>query len=558
MDITSILIAILTLTAGIGVFLVACQMMSNNLESASSRKLRQLFAKTGDNKWVGVGIGLAGTAAIQSSGAVTVMVIGFVNVGIMSLAQAATIIYGSNIGTTVTAQLVALGMFGRNSISTTIIFAAFAGIGAFISLFAKNDKWKQTGGILTGFGMLFVGLSMMSSAMDEFAALPEVKTVLASISNPLLLVVIGALLTAIIQSSSVMTSIAITMVVTGLVSLDQGIYLTMGSNIGSCVVALIAGLTSGVNAKRTALIHLIFNVMGVIIFLLIGFIIRIVSGGGMSFGVLFAKWFPNAPQMQLAMFHTFFNVCTMFVALPLTSALVNTACRLVPEKEDETSGKQRLKYLDPSMLSTPAVALRQLKTEIENMADLAITNFHRSIKVVTTMDYTDIETFRETELQLNFLNRELLRYSVLLSENSLNSYDQRYLNGTIRSVSDLERVGDYAENIVEYADSLKEQEAAFSPEAIDEILQMEKLVSDLYDEVKTAYHKKDLEALRRANVIEDRIDDFTKVMEHNHIHRLTEGTCSPAVGAEYLSLAQNTERVADHLINVGNTIKDLV
>ena len=558
MNITSIIIAILTLTAGIGVFLVACQTMSNNLESAGSRKLRRLFAKTGDNKWVGVGIGLAGTAAIQSSGAVTVMVIGFVNVGIMSLTQAATSIYGSNIGTTVTAQLVALGMFGRNSISTTIIFAAFAGIGAFISLFAKNDKWKQTGGILTGFGMLFVGLSMMSSAMDEFAALPEVKTVLASISNPLLLVVIGALLTAIIQSSSVMTSIAITMVVTGLVSLDQGIYLTMGSNIGSCVVALIAGLTSGVNAKRTALIHLIFNVMGVIIFLLIGFIIRIVSGGGMSFGVLFARWFPNAPQMQLAMFHTFFNVCTMFVALPLTSALVNTACRLVPEKEDETSGKQRLKYLDPSMLSTPAVALRQLKTEIENMADLAITNFHRSIKVVTTMDYTDIETFRETELQLNFLNRELLRYSVLLSENSLNSYDQRYLNGTIRSVSDLERVGDYAENIVEYADSLKEQEAAFSPEAIDEILQMEKLVSDLYDEVKTAYHKKDLEALRRANVIEDRIDDFTKVMEHNHIHRLTEGTCSPAVGAEYLSLAQNTERVADHLINVGNTIKDLV
>ena len=558
MNITSIIIAILTLTAGIGVFLVACQTMSNNLESAGSRKLRRLFAKTGDNKWVGVGIGLAGTAAIQSSGAVTVMVIGFVNVGIMSLTQAATIIYGSNIGTTVTAQLVALGMFGRNSISTTIIFAAFAGIGAFISLFAKNDKWKQTGGILTGFGMLFVGLSMMSSAMDEFAALPEVKTVLASIGNPLLLVVIGALLTAIIQSSSVMTSIAITMVVTGLVSLDQGIYLTMGSNIGSCVVALIAGLTSGVNAKRTALIHLIFNVMGVIIFLLIGFIIRIVSGGGMSFGVLFARWFPNAPQMQLAMFHTFFNVCTMFVALPLTSALVNTACRLVPEKEDETSGKQRLKYLDPSMLSTPAVALRQLKTEIENMADLAITNFHRSIKVVTTMDYTDIETFRETELQLNFLNRELLRYSVLLSENNLNSYDQRYLNGTIRSVSDLERVGDYAENIVEYADSLKEQEAAFSPEAIDEILQMEKLVSDLYDEVKTAYHKKDLEALRRANVIEDRIDDFTKVMEHNHIRRLTEGTCSPAVGAEYLSLAQNTERVADHLINVGNTIKDLV
>ena len=558
MDISSVIIAILTLTAGIGVFLVACQTMSGNLEAAGSRGLRRLFAKTGDNKWLGVGIGLAGTAAIQSSGAVTVMVIGFVNVGIMSLTQAATIIYGSNIGTTVTAQLVALGMFGRNSISTTIIFAAFAGIGAFISLFAKSDKWKQTGGILTGFGMLFVGLGMMSSAMEEFAALPEVKTMLAAISNPILLVIIGALLTAVIQSSSVMTSIAITMVVTGLVNLDQGIYLTMGSNIGSCVVAMIAGMTSGVNAKRTAFIHLIFNVMGVVMFLILALIIRISTGGAWSFGTFFERWFPNAPQMQLAMFHTFFNVCTMFVALPLTDVLVRTVCRIVPDKEVTPSAAPRLKYLDPSMLSTPAVALRQLKTEIENMAEMAMTNFHRSIKIITTMDYDDIEAFRDTEKQLNFLNKELLRYSVLLSENNLNSYDQRYLNGTIRTVSDLERVGDYAENIVEYADSLKEQDAAFSPEAISEILQMEKLVSKLYGEVRIAYHNKDLEALRRANAIEDRIDDLTEEMERNHIRRLNDGTCSPAVGAEYLSLAQNAERVADHLINVGNTVKDLV
>ena len=557
MDITSIVIAILTLTAGIGVFLVACQTMSGNLEAAGSRGLRRLFAKTGDNKWMGVGIGIAGTAAIQSSGAVTVMVIGFVNVGIMSLTQAATIIYGSNIGTTVTAQLVALGMFGRNSISTTLIFAAFAGIGAFISLFAKSDKWKHTGGILTGFGMLFVGLNMMSSAMDEFAALPEVKTMLASIANPLLLVIIGALLTAIIQSSSVMTSIAITMVVTGLVSLNQGIYLTMGSNIGSCVVAMIAGMTSGTNAKRTALIHLIFNVMGVCIFLFIALLLRVATGGDWSFGTLFGKWFPNAPQMQLAMFHTFFNVITMLVALPLTNVLVNTACRLVPEGEQE-SDRPRLQYLDPSMLSTPAVALRQLKTEIENMAELAITNFHRSVKTITTMDYSEIDEFRKTELQLNFLNRELLRYSVTLSENNLNSYDQRYLNGTIRTVSDLERIGDYAENIVEYADSLKEQETTFSQEAIDEILEMEKSVDELYGEVRVAYHNKDIEALKRANEIEDRIDDLTDEMERNHIRRLNEGTCSPAVGAEYLSLAQNTERIADHLINVGNTIKDLL
>ena len=552
------LIAILTLTAGIGVFLVACQTMSNNLESASSRKLRQLFAKTGDNKWVGVGIGLLGTAAIQSSGAVTVMVIGFVNVGIMSLTQAATIIYGSNIGTTVTAQLVALGMFGNGGISTTIIFAAFAGVGAFISLFSKTDKGKQTGGILTGFGMLFVGLSMMASAMDDFAALPAIKTMLASVSNPILLVIVGALLTAIIQSSSVMTSIAITMVVTGLINLTQGIYLTLGSNIGSCVVAMIAGMTSGINAKRTALIHLIFNVMGVVIFMFLALILRITTAGAWSYGTLFERWFPSAPQLQLAMFHTFFNVCTMLIALPLTNVLVSTACRLVPERTDVPEERPRLKYLDPSMLSTPAVALRQFKTEIENMAEMAITNFRRAIKTITTMDFSETEEFRQTEDDLNYLNKELLRYSIALSENNFSSYDQRYLSSTIRTVSDLERVGDYAENIVEYATSLKEQDAAFSQEAVGEILQMEQLVNNLYAEVMQAYHNKDREALERALTIEDQIDDLTEEMERNHIRRLTEGTCSPAVGAEYLSLAQNSERVGDHLINVGNTIKDLV
>ena len=558
MDFTSILIAILTLTAGIGVFLVACQMMSHNLESASSRRLRRLFARTGNNKWMGVGIGLAGTAAIQSSGAVTVMVIGFVNVGIMSLEQAATIIYGSNIGTTVTAQLVALGMFGRNSISTTLIFAAFAGIGAFISLFSKTDKSKQTGGILTGFGMLFVGLSMMASAMEDFAALQSVKDMLASINNAVLLVVIGALLTAIIQSSSVMTSIAITMVVSGLVTLEQGIYLTMGSNIGSCVVALIAGMTSGVNAKRTALIHLIFNVMGVVIFMFLALVLRIATHDVWNFGTIFERWFPHAPQMQLAMFHTFFNIATMLIALPMTTMLVNTVCRIVPEKAEEEEKGMRLQFLDPSMLSTPAVAARQLKAEIENMAEMAITNFRRAIKIITTLDYSEIEEFRETELRLNFLNRELLRYAVILSESNLSNYDQRYISSTIRSVSDLERVGDYAENIVEYADSLKEQSAAFSKDAVEEILQMEKLVNDLFAEVKQAYHSKDMAALGRANVIEEQIDDFTDDMERNHIRRLTDGLCSPAVGSEYLSLAQNSERVADHLINVGKSIKDLV
>ena len=558
MDITSIITAILTLTAGIGVFLVACQMMSAHLEAVSSKKLKQLFSKTGKNKWLGVGIGTVGTAAIQSSGAVTVMVIGFVNVGILSLTQAATIIYGANIGTTVTAQLVALGMFGTNSISTTLIFAAFAGIGAFMHLFSKRNTTKQVGGILTGFGLLFVGLSMMANAMDEFAALDSVKQFLASINNAVLLVVVGAILTAIIQSSSVMTSIAITMVVSGLVSLNQGIYLTMGSNIGSCVVAVIAGVTSGTAAKRTATIHLIFNTMGVLIFMLIGFVLRISTGGNWSFGVLFERLFPAAPQLQLAMFHTVFNVCTMLVAMPLTNALVNLACRMVKETPQEKSDEPHLRFLDEQMLRTPVVAIRQLKAEIENMAELALQNFQRAIYIVTTLDYKEIKEFRKTEILLNYLNNELVNYTVKLSGKRLNSFDQRYLSSTIRSVSDLERIGDYAENIVEYADALKEQNASFSKEAIAEIMKVEQLIVALYKETIQAYHKLDLEALKRADQIEDEIDDYTNMMERNHINRLVDGVCTPSVGAEYLSLAQNSERIADHLINVGNTIKDLV
>lgn len=555
-NVISILTALLTLTAGIGVFLVACTMMSSNLESAASRRLKQLFSHTGNNKLVGVGIGTLGTAAIQSSGAVTVMVIGFVNVGIMSLTQAATIIYGANIGTTVTAQIVALGLSGSNSLSTTVIFAAFAGIGAFMMLFSKNDAWKKTGGILTGFGMLFVGLSMMANAMDEFAALDSVKLFLASIRNPLLLVVLGAIITAIIQSSSVMTSIAITMAVTGLISLDQGIYLTMGSNIGSCVVAIIAGLTSGVAAKRTAMIHLIFNVLGVVLFLCAGGLIKLTTGGTYSFGILFERFF-HTPQLQLAMFHTVFNVTTMLVALPLTNALVNIACKLVKDQPAQQTDEPHLYFLDPQMLRTPVVAIRQLKEEIENMAQLALQNYQRAIRDVTTLDDSERDEFNRTERQLNYLNRELVHYALLLSNSQLSQFDHQYLVSTIRTVSDLERIGDYAKNIVEYADSLRQQEVRFSDYALNEIDQMNHLIARLHEATMQAYHKMDMSALGRANQIEDEIDRLTDEMERNHIQRLSLGICKPQAGTEYISLAQNSERVADHLINVAKTIRDL-
>ena len=555
MDLTAIITSLLTLLAGIGVFLIACQMMSSNLEAASSERLKILFSKASGSKLLGVGIGALGTAAIQSSGATTVMTIGFVNAGIISLAQAATIIYGANIGTTVTAQIVALGMFGGNSVSTSVIFSAFAGLGAFLGIFAKRNSVKTLGGILAGFGLLFVGLELMSGSMEDFAALDGVKTFLAGIRNPLLLVLLGAVFTAIIQSSSVMTSIALAMVVTGLIGIDQGIYLTMGSNIGSCVVAVIAGVTSGTNAKRTALIHLLFNCSGVVIFLLAAW------GLGwfdLSYGGLFERIFPSAPQVQLAMFHTFFNTVTVAIMLPLTGMLVALVQRMIPERPAASQAEFSLQFVDENMLRTPPIAVSQVKREILRMASIALDNVDRSIEMATRLDFARQSLFARKEEELNFINRELVGFIVRLSGRSgLGEKDRTYLSGTYRNIRDLERIGDYAENIVEYATILADSHQQFSDDAKYEISQLKTLLHQLYDYAIEAYRNESLDALEKANVVEEEIDDYTKRMEEGHISRMEKGICTPSVGAQYLELSSNAERIADHMINLAKSIRSL-
>ncbi len=556
----TLLIAVLTLMAGIGIFLVACQMMSTNLETASSERLKAMFSKAARSRWLGVGIGALGTAAIQSSGATTVMVIGFVNVGIMSLTQAATIIYGANIGTTITAQIVALGMFGGGGISTTTIFASLAGIGAFMALFAKTDKVKTIGGIITGFGMLFVGLSMMSSAMGDFAKTEEIRLFLAKISNPVLLVLLGTVITAIIQSSSVTTSIALTMVVTGLINLEQGIYLTLGSNIGSCVVAIIAGMTSGINAKRTSLIHLLFNCSGVVVFMILALIMDVTTGNRLNFGVLFERMFPSAPQLQLAMFHTIFNVCTVLIMMPLTNILVKAVCKMIPDRTADIpqSAQPHYFFLDENMLRTPIIAVRQTKLEIENMASIALRNYDISLQTICEMDFSKMDEFKQNENQLNFLNHSLVSYIIRLNEKQLTEEDHRYLTGAIRTISDLERIGDYAENITEYAALMADNNMRFSTDALEEIEQMRDLIFSVYQNIMKAYMDIDVEAYNQAHNYEDKVDDLCEKMSANHVERMTKGLCTPLVGAQFLELASNSERISDHLINVGKTVKGVI
>ena len=564
-EILKLIEAILQLVAGIGIFLVACQMMSSNLETASSARLKSLFSRMSNSRMLGVGIGTVATAAIQSSGATTVMVIGFVNVGIMSLAQAATIIYGANIGTTVTAQIVALGLSGGGGISTTVIFAAFAGLGAFIELFSKKDTWKTWGGIITGFGMLFVGLSLMSGSMKGLSELPQIKNFLASIEHPLMLVLFGAILTAIVQSSSVVTSIALTMAVTGLISLNQGIYLTMGSNIGSCVVAIIAGLTSGLNAKRTALIHLLFNCFGVFIFLIAAWIMHLVTSGALNYGVIFETMFPGTGNeivsLRLAMFHTIFNCVTVCIILPLTDYLVNLVIKILPEKNrvDEAlqEGQPHFHFVDEQMLRTPAIAVNQVKLEIENMAAIAIHNFNLAMDIISTVNFDKMDEFNENEKQLNYLNRNLIPYIVQLNTLPISEEDNRYLATAIRTIGDLERVGDYAVNLTEYAELLQNFKETFSKDLLFEVEQLRETMGALYQATMKTYMDHDFDALIEVNRYEDQVDDMVARIEKMHLQRLMDGIYPASVGQVYQEFASDTERIADHFLNVAKSIRQL-
>ena len=545
---------VLKLLSGIGVFLMACDIMSRNLEAISSDKLKKLFSKVSGNRIVGVMIGAIATIAIQSSGATTVMTIGFVNAGIISLSQAATIIFGGEIGTTITGQIVALGMFNTDMIDMNVLLSALAGIGVFMNMFAKTDKRKRLGYIFAGLGMLFVGLNMMSNSMRNFAQAEGLRSFLATIDSIFLLVIIGAILTALIQSSSAITSVAITMVVAGLITIEQGIYLTLGANVGTCLTGMLAGMKSdSTNAKRASLIQLIFNIGGVVIVMISDLIIKGLSGNTLSYALMFERMFPGIPQTQLAMFHTIFNVVSVIIVLPLSDSLVKLTQKLIPDGEDELK-TERFYYVDENMLATPVIAVQQIKKEIINMAKIAIGNFNRAIDMIRNMDFTLKDEFKANEDELNYLNRHLVEIIVKLSsKDNISKKDYLYLTSTYKTISDLERIGDYSENIVEYAEKLKDTDERFSKEALQEIDEMTALINRLYECSMLVYDTGKSKKMKDAYKIEDQIDALSKRMSEQHIRRLNEGSCSANVGAQYLKLSSDSERIGDHLININDT-----
>ena len=542
-----ILYAFLSLLGGIGVFLYGMKLMGDSLEMVAGNEIKRMFAKISDNKIIGVGIGAVTTAVVQSSAAVTVMAIGFVNSGLMSLIQAAAIVFGANIGTTSTALIVALGVGGLADVKLTVIFAALAGVGAMTIMFSKKDKIKKIGGIITGLGMIFVGLSVMTDSMTIFSESPKIVEFLAKISNPALLLLFGIVFTALIQSSSAVSGIVVTMSVAGLLSFDQGLYIILGSNIGTCITSLIASIGTNTNAKRTAVIHLMFNVIGVLIF------------GLVSISGVFSKMFMpiNNPAMRIALLHTFFNVVTTIILLPFMNLLVKLVSKMVPEKhKDEKTDEPHLYYLEERLLRTPPVAVAQMKNEVINMAEISKTNFDVCVDAVMRAKVSDvIEDVQRNENTLNFLNREMAKYLVKLSQVDLSEEDKQLIGTTYHTISDIERIGDYAENISEYAEKLENDGVAFSEGAIKEIGTLKDTINNLYNFVMKTYKEATIDYIADVNYYEESVDKLKEEMSEHHIERMNNGTCTPEVGALYLSLASNAERVADHMTNIAFAVK---
>lgn len=542
------------LLGGLGVFLIGLNVMGNNLESLAGDKLKTLFNKISNNRFAGVAIGAGVTAVVQSSSATTVMVIGFVNAGVMTLIQATAIIMGANIGTTVTGLIVSL-----QSLPITAFFAFFACIGAFMQM-SQKDKLKSIGSILAGVGMIFVGLSVMSSSMKFLQDTPEVIKVLQSITNPFLLLFIGLVLTAVIQSSSATTGILITLCgqETSPLLLKSAIFIILGINIGTCVTALLASIGANTNAFRASIVHLLFNCFGSLLF----FIIALFA----PLDFLLEKMIPGNIQFQISIFHLIFNMSTTLLLLPFVKQIAQLATLIVRDRKPKKSAQQeenslpKMQYIDDRLLATPTIAILMLRKEILNMAHKAKDNLNSALNSVinNSISAEDEEKFIQTEKDIDYLNGTLTKFIVKISTEKVSYVNEKELASYYHVLSDIERIGDYAENIIEYTKEIQDCESKFSETAKNQIMDMKETVLQLYNDVITSFSTKDLSAEKDIWRLEDLVDKMQVTLEKEHIDRLRKQECSADVGSIFLSLISNVERIADHIINVFKSMKTYV
>ncbi len=539
--------SLIWLLAGVGVFIVGMNFMGDALEKSAGNGMKRLLGKISNNRLSGVGIGAGVTAIIQSSSATSVMVIGLVNAGVMTLMQATPIIMGANIGTTITGVLVAL----KNDYFNMIMYLlSFAGV---MMGFFKKDKIKTAGAFCCGLGLIFVGLNIMSS--ENAFGNPFVEEMFINIFKkvefPLLLIIIGVVFTALIQSSSASTGIVITMVGTGVLELGDALFIVLGANIGTCVTALLASMGANANSKRVALIHFTFNVIGTILFTALIWIFKepIVN----TLVSLFPGTDAMSLQMRVSLFHVIFNVTTTCLLLPFAKALVKFSCVVIKDKQ-EVKETLMLKYVDERLIYTPAVALMQVKKEIEYMMDLVESNLTNSFASIEAGNLEYSEQIRRNERVIDFTNSALTRFLIKLSVNVEKQSDEKVIGSYFHVLNDLERIGDHAENFHEIGVEMKDKNLSFTGGALSEISTMRDAVMRMFYIAKDAFVNYNKRNLSELTDLENKVDDMKKQLSASHFNRLAEGVCKVEVSPYYSSTIVGMERVADHLVNVGYSI----
>ena len=549
--------SLLMLLAGVGIFIVGMNMMGDGLEKGAGNGLKRLFAKISGNRFAGIGIGTAATALIQSSSATSVMVIGFVNAGVMTLFQAAAIILGANIGTTVTGLIVALsGQKGAISFSDIAVVLAF--IGVMMMFMKKREKVKLVGTIICGLGVIFVGLGIMGDALDGEKISEFFTGVFDSISDiksiaPILFILIGAVFTAIIQSSSAATGIVIVMAGSGVISVESALFIVLGSNIGTCATALLACIGTGTNAKRTTFIHFFNKIFGVVIFTPFIWIFKdqIVN--------FLAGATNNNLQFQIALFHVIFNVTNAFILAPFIGHIVKLSELAIKEKKTNKD-VIKLKYVDERLLVTPAIAYEQVKKEIGYMAALAKENLVASLAEINEPTKEMPSIIFEREGTINFTNKALTDFLIKLSSEATNE-DEKHIGACFHVINDIERIGDHAKNFVEISEELIEKDLTLSQEAKDEVSYMASKIERMFElaidvfESTTKVEVSGVAAkLAELSMIEAETDKLKKSYISNHFARLAEGKCVASHSPYYMSIVTRLERVGDHLVNVGYSI----
>jgi phosphate:Na+ symporter len=520
--------------------------MSDALEKSAGEGMKRMLGRIAGNRFSGVGIGAGVTAIIQSSSATSVMVIGLVNAGVMTLMQATPILMGAKIGTTITGILVSLK---NDYFDMAMYLLAFAGI---MMGFAKKEKIKLAGLLCSGLGLIFVGLNIMSSgdAFGNRLVKDLFQGIFQTIDFPLLLVLVGVIFTALIQSSSAATGVVITMVGTGVMELHQALFIVLGANLGTCVTALLASVGTNTNAKRVTLIYLTFTSIGMSLFTALVWIFKT------PFVNLLTSFFPGddpmSMQMRVSSFHVLFNVSTTALLLPFVKPLVNFSERMIKEKKTEEE-TMSLKFVDDRLITTPPVALMQVKKEMDYMFSLVEENVSLSFAAMETEDLSNKEKVFYNEKVINFTNSNLTKFLIKLSS-TVEQRAEQVIGSYFHVLNDLERIGDHAENFFDIATEMANKKIAFSSvgqadmKAMrDTVMQMLKIAKDTFDSLNT-------DRLEELTALEEQTDNMKREFTAAHFARLAEGHCSMAVSPYYASAIAGLERVGDHLVNVGYSI----